>query len=133
MTPRHLDTPLGEYLKEALTRKWEWGVHDCSAWPALWAGIDLPDYECEGGALAHIADHGGLVALWEYCIDGVLERATEATFGDVAIIQAVNRDGEATEVGAIWNGRRWSFLTPNGLGGASATPLAIWSVPCPKQ
>lgn len=132
MSARYLDTSLGDYLKEATGLPWKWAEHDCCAWPARWAGIPLPQYSDEAGALAHIDDAGGLVALWSRCIGNRLAQTDEPDPGDVAVIIAVAPDRTATEVGAIWTGKRWAFLTPKGLGCASATTLAIWRVPCPK-
>lgn len=122
---------LADYLLAAARTPWQAAVHDCSAWPARWAGIPLPTYSTDDEGAALIADAGGLVALWERCIAGRLDRADKPEAGDVGIIAAFSRDGPA-EVGAIFTGKRWAFVTPNGLAVVSAIPVAIWSVPCPR-
>lgn len=123
---------LGEYLLTAEKREWIDGEHDCSAWPARWAGIPIPAYSTREEAEALVADAGDLVALWVRRIGGRLRRVAEPIAGDVGIIQAVDAQRRVTQVGAIFTGRRWAFLIPNGMVRASAEPLAVWRVPCPR-
>lgn len=122
---------LGEYLKAAAATPWTPAVHDCSAWPARWAGIPLPDYSTDEEGEALIAEAGGLVPLWQKHIGERLQRVSIPLPGDVGVIRAISADGQA-DVGAIWTGRRWAFLTPKGLACASAELVAVWRVPCPK-
>lgn len=123
---------LGEYLLAAEKRPWIDGEHDCSAWPARWAGIRLPAYSSAAEAQALIDEAGDLVELWARCIGDRLRRVQEPVAGDVGIIRAVDAQRRISQVGAIFTGRRWAFLIPNGLVRASAEALAVWRVPCPR-
>lgn len=124
---------LAEYLLEAARTRWKDGVHDCSAWPARWAGIEVPAYSSEAEARALVDEAGGLVALWDQHIAGSLSRVDDPEPGDVGIIYAMTAERTITEVGAIWSGERWAFVTVRGLVSAPADAVAIWRVPCPKH
>ncbi|MBB5709352.1 hypothetical protein [Sphingomonas xinjiangensis] len=123
---------LGSYLLEAAKTPWKDGVHDCSAWPARWAGIETPAYSSMDEAQALIDAAGGLVPLWEQCIAGRLERVETPEAGDVGIIEAIGADRQSVQIGAIWTGKRWAFLSPTSLVSASAEAIAIWRRPCPR-
>ena len=122
---------LAEYLETAARSPWQPAEHDCSAWPARWAGIALPPYSTDDEGAALTADAGSLLAIWERCIGKLLPRVEEPLAGDVGIISAFGREGR-TEVGAIFTGTRWAFVTAKGIAAVSATPLAIWRVECPR-
>lgn len=111
--------------------RWRWGSHDCTAWPARWAGIELPPYSTELEAAVAVQEAGDLLTLWREFIDGRLHEVEEPREGDVGVIRALGLAGD-TQVGAIFTGKRWAFLTPNGLACAHAEPVAIWRVECPK-
>lgn len=117
---------LGDYLKEAAGRRWDPGTHDCTAWPARWAGVELPRYSTDEEGQALIAYAGGLLPLWEGAIGERFRRVDEPEEGDVGIIAAIAADHKVTAVGAIFTGKRWAFVTARGLVCASATPLAVW-------
>lgn len=124
---------LGDYLLDATRTPWRDGTHDCSAWPARWAGIPIPAYTTREEGEYLIAEAGGLVPLWERHIGNRLERVDAPEPGDVGVILAVGTERRVVEVGAIWTGLRWAFLAPGrGLITASAEHLAVWRVPCPK-
>lgn len=125
---------LGEYLRAAARTPWQTRVHDCSAWPARWAGVAhrMPPYETDEEAEAIVAAAGGLVAMWERCIDDALARVDAPQAGDIGIIEAVGRDGTPSHVGAIYTGRRWAVVTPRGLAAVSVDAVAIWRAPCPS-
>ena len=123
---------LGEYLKAAASTPWTPGIHDCSAWPARWAGIQIPSYSTDEEAERLVADGGGLVALWSKWIGDSLRRISEPQAGDVGIIRVITLKGRA-EAGAIFTGQRWAFLTPAGLALVPTAPIAVWRVPCPKH
>lgn len=122
---------LGDYLADAARTRWRAAVHDCSAWPARWAGIQLPQYSTDDEGSALIVEAGGLVPLWDRCIAGSLQRTDDPQAGDVGIIRAIGPAGPV-EVGAIHTGRRWAFVTHNGLACASAECVAAWRVECPR-
>jgi hypothetical protein len=121
---------LGAYLKAAAGTPWKAGEHDCSAWPARWAGIPIPAYSTDAEGEALIEAAGGLLPLWERWIGDALKPVHAPQEGDVGIIEAVAPGHAATQVGAIWTGRRWAFLTPRGLACASAVAVAVWRVEC---
>lgn len=124
---------LGEYLLEAARTPWKDGTHDCSAWPARWAGVPIPSYSTREEGEALIAEAGGLVALWDLHIGERLNRVDAPEPGDVGIILAIDAERRIIELGAIWSGVRWAFLAPgHGLVSCSAEACAIWRVPCPR-
>lgn len=125
---------LGKFLAEAAMQPWVWGLHDCCALPARWAGVALPSYSCRAEADAMIIDAGGLPSLWDQYGAGIIHRHDEEPdVGDVGVITAVDPSKQTIEIGAIWNGRRWSFVPHSGgIAGASATAIAIWRPRCLK-
>lgn len=124
---------LSEYLLEAARLPWRDGSHDCSAWPARWAGIPIPTYSTREAGEALIAEAGGLVPLWERWIADRLERVEVPQLGDVGIIVAIDAERRVVDIGAICTGVRWAFLVPgHGLVSSSADHKAVWRVPCPK-
>lgn len=122
-------TALGEYLKDAARRRWDWGAHDCSTWPARWAGVAVDPFASEQEALDRIEAAGGLVALWRSTIGTQLQEANEPQDGDIGVIR-LNAVRGHPEIGAIHTGGRWAFLTPLGLAVVHADPLACWRVEC---
>lgn len=127
---------LGAFLKDASTRPWRWGVHDCTAMPARRAGIAIPAYTTEDEACALIEDAGGLVPLWER---HVLGRATEVDVDepaadDIGIILATAAGGGTIEIGALFSGRRWMFVPlAGGIAGCLARPVKVWRPTCLKH
>lgn len=146
---------LGDYLAAARLKPWAWRAHDCTAFPAIWAGFAdaLPAYSIEAEAEAMLHAAGGLVPLWERAIaafpgkaepvaDGALEP------GDVGVIElpAIQNGDEPepgalcapvvtiVECGAIWTGKRWAFVPMAGgiAAVSSATCLKAWRPLCPK-
>lgn len=126
---------LGEYLRQAASRPFIEGEHDCCTFPAGWAmtwGWGDPmlrwrgRYADEAGAEALKDAAGGLVALWMRGMADIgIHQVDDLREGDIGVIRAIGACGE-TEVGAVFNGRRWSFLTPAGLAHASADHVAAW-------
>lgn len=123
-----MTTELGEYLKAATHKKWQPGYHDCSAWPARWAGIKIPYYKTDDEGQAIINSFGSLLAAWQHWIGDRLVRVDDPHPGDVGIIEALSASYEPVQVGAIYTGRRWAFLSHRGMVCASANPLAVWRV-----
>lgn len=124
---------LGAYIAAAASKPWVWGVHDCSAWPARWAGIPVPDYDDEAEALALIGE-AGLVALWERVGAGRIEPVTEPEPGDIAVIRALSANREPVEIGAIFTGERWAFVPFAGGVAATKGPEVVkaWRPLCPR-
>lgn len=125
---------VGEYLQAAVSLPWEWGVHDCTAWPARWADIELPGYASDAEARAMIEGAGGLVSLWEGRLAGRLpELLPGVPFipGDVGIIEASNAMKMPVEVGAIYTGKRWAFVpVQGGVAAMHAEPIRAWRPLC---
>lgn len=143
---------LGAYLAAARTKPWAWREHDCTAFPAAWAGFAdaLPAYAGEAEAEAMLHEAGGLVPLWERAVaaspgKAVEIAAGERVAGDVGVIElpAIRKvevidpeTGEtveaqevtSVEVGAIWTGERWSLAPARGGIAAvrSATCIKVW-------
>lgn len=149
---------LGAYLAAARLKPWEWRRHDCTAFPAIWAGFGeaLPDYRDEADAEAMLLEAGGMVQLWKRAIADAPDRAVEIApgeriAGDVGVIEMPARrrvdvfdpaTGETVEawevttveVGAIWTGQRWAFVPSRGgvAAVASAMGLKAWRPLCPR-
>lgn len=127
-------SPLGEFILQASTMPWRDGVHDCSAWPARWACVPLPDYASMEQAEALIDEAGGLIPLWERIGATRIERIAveDAQPGNIGVISLPDRrDGKAREVGAIFTGERWAFVPlQGGVCCVKTTPLAAWRCMC---
>lgn len=123
---------LGEYLAAATRTRWKAGEHDCSAWPARWAGIALPDYATDEQAIAIVEAGGGLVAVWERCIGDRLKRVDHPEAGDIGIVETVGEDMKLGHVGAIFTGGRWAILTPRRVMFAPVEAVAVWRVERPN-
>lgn len=140
---------LGEYLAAARSKPWEWRVHDCTAFPAIWAGLTdaLPAYADEAEAEAMLREAGGLVPLWDRAAAGRADEVALAELepGDVGVIELpsvrTETDPEtdeqfvvvdSVECGAIWTGRRWAFVpATGGIAAVSApTVLKAWRPRC---
>jgi hypothetical protein len=120
---------LGEYLAAARTKPWEWRLHDCTAFPAIWAGLAdaLPAYADEAEAEAMLREAGGLVPLWDRAAEGRADEValTEIEPGDVGVIELMGVDARAVECGAIWTGRRWAFVPATGGIAAVRAPTVL--------
>lgn len=134
-------TDLGAFLAEARHRPWGWREHDCTAFPARWAGFAdaLPEYASEAAAEAMLHTSGGLVQLWERAIAACPGRvaeveASDRQAGDVGIIEMIAPDLTSVECGAIWTGRRWAFAPSKGgvAAIAGAACLKVWRPLCPQ-
>jgi hypothetical protein len=127
---------LGDYLAAARTKPWEWRAHDCTAFPAIWAGLAdaLSSYADEAEAEAMLHEAGGLVPLWERAAAGRADEVAlaELRSGDVGVIELMGVDGRAVECGAIWTGRRWAFVPASGGIAAVSAPtvLKAWRPRC---
>lgn len=125
---------LGEYLAAARAARWQWGMHDCCAWPARWAGVPVPPYSSEAEAEAMLADAGGIVALWEKHGHGHIVATDRPNAGDVGVIKVVGRELTIVECGAIYTGKRWAFIPfSGGLAAASAVVVKAWRPLCHKR
>lgn len=97
---------LGEYLLAGARTPWKDGEHDCTAWPARWAGIPLPkDYSAHGRPLSEV---------WGDWIGERLELVLDPEAGDIGVLAVVTPEGVG-EVGGIFTGNKWAMLTHKGL------------------
>jgi hypothetical protein len=133
---------LSAYLAAARTKPWGWREHDCTAFPAIWAGFadELPDYSNEDEAEAMLHAAGGLVPLWDDAVSCEPRKAEPVAThsvepGDVGVIELLGPDMTAVEVGAIWTGQRWAFVPmAGGLAAiSSATVLKAWRPRCLRR
>ncbi|MEJ7933483.1 hypothetical protein WG907_04325 [Sphingobium sp. AN558] len=111
---------LAEYLLEGARTPWRDGVHDCSAWPARWAGVPLPaDYSTHDRPLSEV---------WGDWIGDRLEKALEPAVGDIGVVRVVTPHGE-DEIGGIYTGDKWALLTAKGLATVRlpvSNVIAVW-------
>lgn len=145
---------LGEYLSAGRLKPWEWRRHDCTAFPAIWAGMGdaLPPYSREAEAEAMLHEAGGLVPLWSQVVAALPDAAEEIAPhsrqpGDVGVIELPAERNEVdpetgetvtiidiVEAGAIWTGKRWAFVPR--AGGVAAVSDAVcikaWRPLCRK-
>lgn len=129
---------LGEYLRAASARPWEWGAHDCCCFPADWVlgqtGVDplaqWRGYSTAREAYQLIKDAGGLSELWAIGLEKVGILTATPAIGDVGVIKAQSESG-MDEIGGIFTGDRWAFVGSNGL---SCVPsderaiVAVWTI-----
>ncbi len=120
---------VGEYIRSTWGAAWEWGVVDCTMWPADWCllswGCDPAEafrgaYSDAAGARKIIGD-GMLVPT----IDSVIEhlRREVPREGDVGVIHIAG-----LQVGAIRISDKWAFRKPSGVGIVRADAVAVWGV-----
>jgi len=115
---------LQQYLMEAASTPWTWGLNDCCTLVAdwsVWQGNDDPmarwrgEYDCEAGARAFMAYGGGIIDLMTLgMIEAGIPECDEPRLGDVGIVTVLGEHGPE-EVGAIYGGKRWHMRSPNGL------------------
>jgi hypothetical protein len=129
---------LGAWLKDNLARPRVAAEWDCCAYPAAWSlaqGTDDPmaawrgAYDTDAGAEDILARSGGLAGIFGAGLESVgwEPHAGEPQPGDVGVIALLDQ-----EAGAIYTGRRWSFVATRGLGFVSLERKAvshIWRLP----
>jgi hypothetical protein len=138
---------LGQYLQAARLLRWEWRVHDCSAWVAKWIGCPLPKYATEDEAAQVVADAGGLVCAFQIWAGPFLDPLDrDWREGDVGVIEvstlaayetaqdddpAIDHVPLRVQVGAIFTGRRWAFVPHSGgIAAVTTSPIAAWRIKC---
>lgn len=123
-------TDLGKWLESNLNRRREAGEWDCCTYPAAWSmALETADpmadwrgeYSTEAEAELILGRAGGLAGIFGAGLEGVgWQPVTEARVGDIGIIALLGH-----EAGAIYTGRRWSFVAERGLAFASLEPEAV--------
>lgn len=126
---------VGEYVRAAGLKPWNWGEHDCCTFMAGWVmerGNSDPmsfirgSYDSELSGLRRVREGGGLIPLWDRGMsEAGVDEAEEFEAGDVGIIQAPTEEG-LNECAAIYSGERWLFLTLQGIMATPAVPLKAW-------
>ena len=85
----------------------QWGVDDCSMFPARWVAellgrnVDVPSYATDGEAREIIAIHGGLARVWSWIAGraGIFEvEPSRVRAGDIGVIKTF----ASGDVGAIF-------------------------------
>lgn len=123
---------LGEYIKDATGRRFEWGVHDCCTFAARWIEIQtgrdpmatFPPYSSEAEAGWFVQNAGGLAALWERQLAGIASQCGPCV-GSIGIV----RTPDGHELGGIRSEERWVFLTDAGIKAMTVPPervIAAW-------
>lgn len=110
---------LTKYIRAAMRKEFEWGVHDCILFCADWVlaskGQDPArrwrgTYHSEDEAKAIIDEFGGLVRLCDAGYRGILNRCPPE---DALIGVIVSSEGDT---GAVRSGVSWVVLTESGIG-----------------
>lgn len=125
---------LGDYIKGAAQRRFEWGKFDCATFCAGWIEAqtgaaliaDFPPYASEAEAENLICEAGGLIELWETRLQGVARRCLPRA-GSVGVVEL----GEYLTIGGICSSERWVFLTSQGIRAVRVPPervIAAWCV-----
>lgn len=123
---------LGQYIKNAAGSKFEWGVHDCSTFCAIWV-FDNTEYDPmndiwgryddEQSARDFILQNGGLLKLWADRMGAHTDRPIEGAVGVLDIA------GE--HMMGIFTGERWIVLMESGIKAIrlpSAKIVRAWNV-----
>lgn len=130
---------LGRFLQAGATRERVPGVWDCAAFVAEWVvacGHSDPmdawrgTYDTEQGGEGIAERAGGLTAVFAQGMEaaGVPPVSAPWRAGDAAVVSILGR-----EAGAIFTGRRWSFVAIRGLAFASLDAecvLRVWRPRC---
>jgi hypothetical protein len=115
---------LGEYIKAAMQKPFEWGVHDCGSFCGEWMGITIPAYKTGDQADDLIKKHGGLAELYDFAIGEAAQLIDEPIAGSVGVIKV-----GGIEVGGIYSGERWIIFGDKGMRAIPHSPLhveAMW-------
>ena len=121
---------IGEYIKAASAKQFDWGTHDCSTFCADWRvslGHDDPMADIRGrycdeeSGLGLIYEGGGLLKLWS---DRMPEPDKNPIAGAVGVIDVCDN------IIGIFAGERWIFLGESGIRGVRVPPskiLRVWN------
>jgi hypothetical protein len=101
---------LGEYIKAAMQRPFEWGVHDCGSFCGRWLGVEIPAYVNAEQAADLIQSHGGLAGLYDAAIGDAAQLIDDPVAGAVGVIKVGD-----IEVGGIYSGERWIVFGERGM------------------
>lgn len=126
---------LSQYLQWAAAQPLAYGEFDCMMYLANWArevrGVDLAarwrgKYRTEREASRLMAHYGGMEALVDFAVAGILAATDAPRIGDIAIVRP---HGPAGEMGAIRTGTGWAALKHHGGIWTGAHRLAAaWSI-----
>jgi len=111
---------LGDYIKAAMQRPFEWGVHDCGSFCGEWLGVTIPTYTSGDEAGALIAAHGGLAGLYDAAIGDAAQLIDKPVAGAVGVIKLGD-----IEVGGIYSGERWIVFGERGMRAFPHSPVHI--------
>lgn len=132
---------LPRWLDRAVDTPCDWGVHDCTIWPANWVvqcGGGDPAAAWRGryrtllGAARLASAAGGMVALYgAACRSAGLKPTGRPLLGDVGLLSLPARAGPtlAGSVGGIAiGGGDWAVVQEHGLWIGRAAVIAAWRV-----
>jgi hypothetical protein len=114
---------VGDYIKAAMQRPFEWGVHDCGTFCGQWLGVEIPAYVNAEQAADLIQSHGGLANLYGAAIGDAAQLINEPIAGAVGIIKVGD-----IEVGGIYSGERWVVFGERGMRAFPHSPAHIESM-----
>lgn len=131
---------LAGFLDRAARTPFAYGADDCCLWLADWlVALGRPDpaahlrgrYRTALGCARVLKREGGVLAVVGACAEAAgLVRTHAPRLGDVGVVTELTARGEQ-RVGGICLGPRWA-MRGEGLVVATASPIAAWSVPCPR-
>lgn len=111
---------LGDYIKAAMQRPFEWGVHDCGTFCGRWLGVDVPRFQSADEAARAAQEHGGLAGLYEAAIGDTATVIGDPVAGAVGVIKVGD-----IEVGGIYSGERWIVFAERGMRALPHNPAHI--------
>ena len=123
---------LGEYIKDAANKRFEWGEHDCSTFCANWVfwntDYDPMDdiwgrYDDEQSGRDFILQNGGLLELWTKRMGVYTDAPKEGAVGVLDI--------RGEHIMGIFTGERWIMLMQSGIKAArlpSAKIVRSWNI-----
>lgn len=126
---------LPEFWMALEKKRFAWGVHDCLLFAAdALVAQGRPDaaapyrgaYDSATGAQAVIDAAGGFVPLFEAACDAAgIGKVGSFKIGCVAVVRPIAKP--ETEIGAMWSGRDWWFVSMRGIGAVERDRMEVIS------
>lgn len=124
---------LGEFIRHAAARRFQWERFGCAALPIDWIAQQtgrapnegLPRCTTEEEVQAVIDGAGGMVALWDRQLLGLATRSRPVA-GAIGIVKMP----DGMELGGIVSDQRWVFLMPQGVRAMPVSPSRIMATWC---
>lgn len=126
---------LPEFWMDLEKKRFEWGAHDCLLFAADALVVQgRPDaakpyrgkYASAIEAQSIVDDAGGFVELFESaCSNAGISEASPYRVGAVAVVKPLGQP--ASNVGAMWSGHDWWFVSMRGIGAVNADRMEVLS------